>query len=101
LCSHHEVIVVVSLIVRSSQTKRDTNATIYRTANGADMAYDEADRTEQPVAYVAILFEGQTLPNNGIIIIGDNIPATNEPLRMGYGFEFFLRTYPLDVSMYI
>ena len=95
LFSHHEVIVVIYLINRSSQTKRDTETMI---SESADEAYNAVDEN-RPAAYVAVQLEGENLP--GTITIGDNDPDTDEPLRMGFGFEFFLRTYPLDVSVYL
>lgn len=80
--------------IQTSQTKRDTDATIY---SSADEAYAAVDADSQPAAYVA---EEQpaNLRDGGAITIGDNDPASDVPLRTGYSFSFFLRTYPLDVS---
>ena len=96
LCSHNEVIVVISPIPGSSRKKRDTDAMVYATA---DEAYDDVDMNGRPAGYVAEEV-GPNLPDGGMITIGDNSPDTDVPLRMGYSFQFFLRIYPLDVSSY-
>ena len=79
-----------------SQSKRDlpANGMIYPTA---DEAYNAVMTTEQPGAYVAEELD-PTLPNGGQITVGDGVPETDVPLRTGFNFEFFMRTYPQDVS---
>jgi len=90
-------VVVIIFPIDHPQSKRGlpANTVIYTTAANA---YKAVMTTEQPAAYVAEELP-PILPDDGQITIGDGDPETDVPLRTGFSFEFFLRTYPLDVSV--
>ena len=89
--------VVIIFPIDHPQSKRNlpANTVIYPTAANA---YKAVMTTEQPAAYVAEELP-PILPDDGQITIGDGDPEADVPLRTGFSFEFFLKTYPLDVSV--
>ena len=93
--SHHQVIVIIMTYTSRNKRQTDSEVTIYNTA---DEAYDAVE-DGQSSAYVAIEVSNNAYPSNGIFDIGSGIPETNVPLRAGHDFRFFLRSYPLDVSI--
>ena len=65
-------------------------------------AYKTLDQIKVPVAFVALDIQDSDYPSDGVLVIGSGDASTsNAPLRNEYKYRFFLRTYPLDVSLTI
>jgi len=80
----------------------DPNSLFPNTAihQSSEEAYDTLNQTNQPVAFAALDIQDSHYPSNGVFVIGSGEPSTsNSPLRNNYKYRFFLRTYPLDVSL--
>ena len=93
--SHHDIIVVVfSNVNDANETTMDpeTFTTDGSLMDSARDAYKVA-RT-MPAAYRAILVEEEDWPETGIFTIGDDdTTSDNPPLRTGFAYRAFIRTY--------
>ena len=93
--SHHDIIVVVFANVDDANQTTVNPATFTggMIVDSAQDAYREVART-MPAAYMAIrVQEDRWAMTNGIFTIGGGTTTDNPPLRTGFAYRAFIRTY--------